>query len=266
METVFIYTLAHPSTGEIRYVGKTRNPKMRYHNHCNKLHNEKTHKRNWIESLRKQKLKPIMEILDEVLVEEWKYWEKFWISQLKEWGFKLVNHTSGGDGLTLGNQTSFKKGHKLGIGRTVSEETKKKISESKKGRKASKETKLKMSISLKGKNKGRKMSEETREKVSKTFFKKGQDSWIKGKKGIKLKPDKNIFQYSALTGKFIDKWVTAKEAGTKLSINIEGIGQCARNKSMSAGGYIWKYEQLDKVNPVDYKGRKISIKNLKNLK
>ena len=35
MKTVYIYTLEHPITKEIRYVGKTKNPKMRFHNHCN---------------------------------------------------------------------------------------------------------------------------------------------------------------------------------------------------------------------------------------
>ena len=107
---VYIYTLEHPITKEVRYIGKTKNPKERFHNHCNRLHNEHTHKRNWINSLRSMGLKPKMNILDEVNESEWKYWEKHWIEQFRQWGFNLVNHTSGGDGLTTGNQTSFKKG------------------------------------------------------------------------------------------------------------------------------------------------------------
>lgn len=110
--TVYIYTLENPITGEIRYVGKTKNPKMRFHNHCNKLHNTNSHKRNWINSLRNLGLRPIMNIIDEVEESEWHYWEKYWIQQLKNWGYNLTNHTSGGDGLTLGNETSFKVGHK----------------------------------------------------------------------------------------------------------------------------------------------------------
>lgn len=128
MEKVFIYTLSHPITKEIRYVGKTKNLKERFHNHCNKLHNENTHKRNWIESLRRQNLKPLMSVIDEVPILEWKYWEKFWIKYLKCFGCDLVNHTSGGEGLTLGNQTSFKKGHKSWLGKNHTEESKKKIS------------------------------------------------------------------------------------------------------------------------------------------
>jgi len=108
----FIYTLEHPITGEIRYVGKTNNPYMRFHDHCKKSYRCKTHKDYWINKLLKEGLRPVMSVLDEVSKVEWKYWEKFWIEQCRQWGFKLVNHTNGGDGLTFANHTSFKKSHK----------------------------------------------------------------------------------------------------------------------------------------------------------
>ena len=82
---------------------------------------------------------------------------------------------------------------------------------------------------------------------------------------IKLKPNKNIYQYSAITGLFIKKWNTAKEAGEELNINIESIGQCARNKSKTAGGYVWNYIKYDYIEPPKYIGKtKTSIIN--NLK
>ena len=128
---VYIYTLEHPVTKEVRYIGKTKNPKERFHNHCNRLHNQYSHKRNWINSLRNQGLKPVMNILDEINESEWKYWEKFWIEQFRQWGFDLVNHTSGGDGLTVGNQTSFKKGSiPWNKGKSPSLETRNQIKES----------------------------------------------------------------------------------------------------------------------------------------
>ena len=40
------------------------------------------------------------------------FWETYWISQFKTWGYNLINYTEGGDGSTFGNQTSFKKGQK----------------------------------------------------------------------------------------------------------------------------------------------------------
>lgn len=42
-------------------------------------------------------LKPIIEIIDEVPVSEWEFWEIYWISQFKTWGFDLTNGTEGGD-------------------------------------------------------------------------------------------------------------------------------------------------------------------------
>lgn len=112
MSTTFIYILIDPVQNTIRYVGKTNNPDERFKNHKNKSRDKNTHKRNWINKLRSIGFKPEMEIIDEVSVSEWKYWEKFWIGYFKCLGFDLVNYTEGGDGLTFGNQTSFKKGDK----------------------------------------------------------------------------------------------------------------------------------------------------------
>jgi hypothetical protein len=38
-------------------------------------------------------------IIDEVEDDECKYWEKFWIAQYKNWGFKLINKNKGGGGV-----------------------------------------------------------------------------------------------------------------------------------------------------------------------
>jgi len=106
MQTVFIYTLEHPITEEVRYVGKTNNLKIRLGNHlCGR---QKTHKVNWIKSLKSQGLIPVMKILDEVYKEDWIFWEVYWINQFKIWGFNLVNATNGGDG-TAGLASKCKK-------------------------------------------------------------------------------------------------------------------------------------------------------------
>lgn len=109
MET-YIYTLKDPISNLIRYVGKSNNPKERLKNHVNLCKRDQTHKRNWIIKLKKQGLKPILEIIDKVPIDSWQFWEKYWISQMKSWGFDLVNYTNGGDGCSFVNQTSFKKG------------------------------------------------------------------------------------------------------------------------------------------------------------
>ena len=110
METTNIYVLIDPITNMVRYVGKANNVTQRYRAHLNKARDHQTHKRNWVNSLKKLGLKPIIEVIDVVSIDEWVFWETYWISQMKTWGFELVNNTLGGDGSTFGNSGSFKKG------------------------------------------------------------------------------------------------------------------------------------------------------------
>lgn len=110
METTNIYILIDPRTNMVRYVGKANNVSQRYKAHLNRARDNQTHKRNWINSLKKLRLKPIIEVIDIVPIDNWIFWETYWISQMKTWGFELVNNTLGGDGSTFGNLGSFKKG------------------------------------------------------------------------------------------------------------------------------------------------------------
>ena len=128
MKTTFIYKLIDPETNQVRYIGKSNDPKQRLKAHYNKARYKPTHKFNWIKTLKDRGIRPIMEIIEEVSIEIWKEREKYWIMFYLEQGFSLTNCTTGGDGLTFGNQTSFKKGHKVWLGKKHSEETKKKIS------------------------------------------------------------------------------------------------------------------------------------------
>jgi hypothetical protein len=112
VKTTFIYILIDPIDNTIRYVGKTNNPKERFKAHTNIARDNNTHKRNWINKLRKCGCKPEIEIIDEVQLSEWKYWERFWVAYYRFIGCDLVNYTNGGDGLSLGNQTTFRKGNK----------------------------------------------------------------------------------------------------------------------------------------------------------
>lgn len=124
-----IYTLIDSTTGQIRYVGKTNDLKRRLRAHCNPARFKKTHKFNWIKKLREQGLKPQIQLLEEVDMSKWKEREQWWISTLREQGCDLTNCGEGGEGLTFGNQTSFKKGHKSWTGKKLSDEHRKRISE-----------------------------------------------------------------------------------------------------------------------------------------
>jgi hypothetical protein len=95
----YIYTLSHPITNEIRYVGKSTRIKRRQTEHQSKWFCEKrpNHKNNWCLKLIKEGLKPILTIIDET-EDNWQELEKYWIKYYKDKGFNLLNHTEGGEG------------------------------------------------------------------------------------------------------------------------------------------------------------------------
>ena len=164
-ESTFIYVLIdpRPKFNCIRYIGKSNNPKKRLNYHIFQRNQQNTHKNNWLKKLLKENLKPEIVIVEEVLQDEWKEKEIFWIEFYREiYGRKIiVNILDGGDGFESGkNHPNF--------GKHLSEETKRKMSESTKGIKRSEETKRKISETKKGK----KQSEETKNKISKS--KKGK--------------------------------------------------------------------------------------------
>lgn len=92
----FIYALIDPRNNKIRYIGKANNPYKRFPQHINEAKNSNTKKANWIKSLIKNLIRPELLILDEVEKNNWQFWEKFYISLYKSWGFDLTNVTEGG--------------------------------------------------------------------------------------------------------------------------------------------------------------------------
>jgi hypothetical protein len=79
MEITNIYILIDPRTNMVRYVGKANNVTQRYRAHLNRARKHQIHKKNWIEQLKRLGLKPIIEIVDEVPINEWMFWETYWI-------------------------------------------------------------------------------------------------------------------------------------------------------------------------------------------
>lgn len=101
--TTFIYTLStKEEPNNIRYIGKTDNPKDRRERHTQPYYlNEGTYKANWLKSELKKGNTPILTVIDEVLFDDWQFWESYWIEQFKSWGFRLTNGTSGGEGFGI---------------------------------------------------------------------------------------------------------------------------------------------------------------------
>ena len=169
---VIIYTLECPLSNKIKYIGKTMNLKLRLYNHINKSKNKKTYKDKWVNSLIIKGHKPIMNVLDIVNENEWEFWEKFYISLFKSWGFSLTNHTEGGDGGSFKKhsiETIKKMSNKIPWNKGIpfSEDVKKKMSESGKVKVFTKTHLENMSKSLKGKKRGS-FNEEWKRNISKS--------------------------------------------------------------------------------------------------
>jgi group I intron endonuclease len=92
-DTIYIYSLIDPQTNEVRYIGKSINPKRRYYEHIKYVNNNNSHKSNWIKKILSQGLKPRLEIIEECDLGNWETREKYWISQY----FNLTNGTDGGE-------------------------------------------------------------------------------------------------------------------------------------------------------------------------
>ena len=83
------------------YIGKTNNIMCRYYQH------------------KKQKGKIIfIEEIDKVLTSEWKFWESWYISLFKSWGFKLDNKNNGGGGC-ITHKVSDEARHRISIGNKI---------------------------------------------------------------------------------------------------------------------------------------------------
>ncbi len=161
MKKTYFYTLSDPrSIDNIRYVGKSDTPFERYNSHLHEKGNY--HRCYWISSLKKEGLKPYLEIIDEIeynTKKDWEFWEKHYISLYKSWGFDLVNGTIGGDGIDKGHKMPPRslehmeriKTSKIKNGtwcKSHSLETKKKLRLKQLGVKPSEETKLKRKATI----------------------------------------------------------------------------------------------------------------------
>jgi len=95
--TTYIYALVDPRDNQIRYVGKTVNPKVRLHQHM-KDGTGSRRKEEWLESLRSLSVTPEIVILAEVDSENCFTEEKAWIKKMIADGSDLVNGKTGRGG------------------------------------------------------------------------------------------------------------------------------------------------------------------------
>lgn len=146
---IHIYGLFEPATGELRYIGKSINPAARLRNHLNDK--SKCHRANWIQALQRQGLTPRMEIIETLWGEwPWQEAERFWIRRTLQAGCRLVNNTSGGDGVPDLPPETREKMRQVWLGRKHKPETLIKLSKASKGRVKSEKSKAVMRQKMKG--------------------------------------------------------------------------------------------------------------------
>ena len=102
--TCFIYSLADPRTGQIHYVGKANDPKIRIYGHVDSRRIlKKTPKNAWLLELLGKGLEPVLDILETTDTMLWQEREQEWIAAMRAAGAPLTNITSGGEG-TVGHK------------------------------------------------------------------------------------------------------------------------------------------------------------------
>jgi hypothetical protein len=147
----------------------------------------------------------IMETIDEVDTSNWIFWERYWISQFKTWGFNLVNKNDGGGGSTKCN-FGPERGEKISIAN-------KGLSKSHKGKPFTEEHKSKI-------------------KAKRSHLKTRENTWT----------SVPTIQMS-LEGIFIKEWDSQTQAQLYFNKpNSDGVGACCRGEQKTAYGYKWKFK------------------------
>lgn len=256
----YIYTLADPIDGEIKYVGKSKDLKNRLSRHMStySLKDAWTSKNKWLSWLKNQGLTPIIEILDEGDINNIDDLEIYWIEQIKNWGYKLKNDTKGGKGCEYWTGKNLSDEHKKNtkmhnpLRREVCEYeigTDKLLAEYISVREAAEKTKHKyatISDSCKGKSSPYKFGCYWRYKNDyfpyvERDLKQSEESKLKSKMNNPLRKD--ILQYTK-NGELVGEYDSSYEAEEKTGITRNNIVRCCKGikNYNSAGGFIWKFK------------------------
>jgi group I intron endonuclease len=237
-----IYKLIDPISNEIRYVGLTFNDlKQRLKSHLSEKSN--SHKSNWIKKLKSIGLKPIIESIENNISSYDEVCEReiYWIERFKQEGHPLTNMASGGN-----------------KNKKMSEETKRRMSESGKNRKIktvlSEETKK----ILRQIAKERFENEEERERL-RISNKKYEDSKTEEQKlnDILIQDCKSVYQYDKNMN-LIQVYPSINNAAKLNNIGDGNISKCCKHKVVFVGGFVWRFE--GDIKPPVYKNRKEVLK------
>ena len=257
MKKTYIYSLNCPLDGTVKYIGKTNSPKDRFRKHkslADKNKGDNILKNKWIKQLLDQSLLPILNIIEDVDISEWKVKEKFYIKLYKENGVELFNICGGGNGPSFGNSGSYvgKPPVKV-VCLTKTGEYIKTFDSIKEGKEFCGKSIYNVLIGKRKTSGGyiwiykEKYDSSTDSELNDIIKnaninnsnKNGISSrWIKGCISDKRK---KVNQYS-LDGEFIKEWECAKFAAQEFGCTTGNIANSASGKTKTAVGYKWSYE------------------------
>jgi hypothetical protein len=113
-QTAWVYALIDPRDNQVKYIGKSINPKARLREHIYKCKFEHTEKGNWVKKLLSLSLEPQMKLLKEAQHTEIPYWEEYYIKHYKSFGINLLNYDDKGVGIVSGvNKKAIEKSKEI---------------------------------------------------------------------------------------------------------------------------------------------------------
>ena len=248
MKQTFIYALLDPNTLQVRYIGKSNNPKMRMYRHVyDAIHDKsRTHKNNWVRSLVHKKQRPIMQVIECCDMAVWQEREKYYIAFYGK--ANLLNVKDGGDGTTtiFCSADRAAKISKALKGRPRSAEEVERIRLMNVGRKHTAEVNKQNSIRNSGErnaNYGKPRSDATKDKIRKALL--GQIISPETRDKIGAASCREVLQYN-IDGIFIASYFSLILAEKNTGVKKGSISHCINGRMKLAGGYIWK--RADQVN------------------
>lgn len=240
-----IYGLKDPRTGAIRYVGKSATglKRPRVHKSRSRDPSNKTHVANWIREL------TALGFDYEIVVLEYlpnntafREAEPRWIAKLRADGYDLTNSTDGGDGI-WGHRHSDETRKKMSTtrkGRVFSEAHKQALSKARQGIKLNltDEQRRQISESKKGNkyNLGRVVSQEMRARIS---------AKLTGRKMPEEEKIKQRLAHAKNAKPFMDQYGTvyasSKDAIRRLGVNPSSLLRVLKGRLKSTKGYKFSY-------------------------
>ena len=232
-----IYKITSPSNKI--YIGQTTNYSKRHNAYKN--HKCKLQPKLFASIEKYGFINHTIEIIKECQVEDLNYYERYY----QEYYESVLNglnlrYTATTDKSGFMSEESKKKMSDSGKGKIITEEWRKNLSIAGIGRRHTEEEKQKISQAHKGKKK----SAEHIAKIQatlKTMQMPKRSKETKALQSLNNGKSKKVNQYD-LQGNFINQFRSGAEANRQLGISVMSISSCALGKIKTGGGFVWKYE------------------------